>query len=84
MTSRGMTWHRVEIVSSIALLALHFLLWGPRSHIATLEAPIVAALVPWGMHHNHGVKTLSLLVLKVRVLELWEMGIMGRVISLHA
>lgn len=56
---------KVEIVSSIALLALHFLLWGPRSHIATLEAPIVAALVPWGMHHNHGVKTLSLLVLKV-------------------
>lgn len=60
-----MTRLRVEIVSSVALLALHFLLWAPQSHTAALEAPIVAALVPWAMHHNHGVKTLSLLVLRV-------------------
>lgn len=57
---------RVEVVSSVAILALQFLLHASPEAAAPLRAPLVAALVPWAMHHNHGVKTLSLLVLKVR------------------
>ena len=49
----------------MAILALHFLLHASPEAAAPLRAPLVAALVPWAMHHNHGVKTLSLLVLKV-------------------
>lgn len=56
---------RVEVVSSVAILALQFLLHASPEAAAPLRAPLVAALVPWAMHHNHGVKTLSLLVLKV-------------------
>lgn len=56
---------RVEAIPSLALLAAQFLLHVPADVSAPLRLPLVAALAPWAMTHQHAPRAMAVMVLEV-------------------